>query len=227
MAAFLEQFQTLRFDLRGYGQSSLPEQPFSYVRDLLTVMTESGIERAHLVAASFGARVALDFSLEHPDRVLSLILAGPAISGAKWEDPDLIAGWEAMEQAHKNGNLERVIEIEMDLWLGGVRRSLEEVPVEVRDLVFAMQRRIYERPWDDNLVQESERPAIDRLAEITCPVTVVVGEHERPDILRNAQQLVDSVAGARMTVMSDAAHLPPLEQPEAFNRVALDSLGQN
>jgi uncharacterized protein (TIGR02246 family) len=70
-----QQFLVVRYDLRGFGRSSKPEQPFYPVDDLHQLMRHLGIKRASLVGLSMGSGVALDFALEHPEMVEKLVLA--------------------------------------------------------------------------------------------------------------------------------------------------------
>ena len=52
------------------------------------------------------------------------------------------------------------------------------------------------------------------------PTLVLVGEHDVPDMKRISEILGAGIAGAEHVVMPNAAHLPSLEQPEEFNRLA-------
>lgn len=70
-----KQFRVIRYDLRGFGRSSKPEQPFYPVDDLYQLMQHLGIKRASLVGLSMGSGVALNFALEHPEMVEKLVLA--------------------------------------------------------------------------------------------------------------------------------------------------------
>lgn len=58
------------------------------------------------------------------------------------------------------------------------------------------------------------------LPTITCPVTVLVGEHDHP-LVDQAPQLAAEVADGRLTVIAGAYHSPQLTHPEAW-RVALE-----
>lgn len=70
-----QQFRVVRYDLRGFGRSSKPEQSFYPVDDLYQLLQHLGINRASLVGLSMGAGVALNFALEHPEMVEKLVLA--------------------------------------------------------------------------------------------------------------------------------------------------------
>lgn len=68
----------LMHDLRGHGASSMPQSGYylgHLAGDLEHLLTELGQERAHIVGHSHGARIAIAFALQHPERVASLTIA--------------------------------------------------------------------------------------------------------------------------------------------------------
>lgn len=94
---FSQRFRVTVFDLRGHGRSAMP--PAGYTpsvlgRDLAGLMDGLGINRAHLVAHSFGGVVAMNFACEQPDRVCSLILADSHVSAMRHvdEQPEWLFG---------------------------------------------------------------------------------------------------------------------------------------
>ncbi|MHA6326661.1 alpha/beta fold hydrolase [Roseivivax sp. CAU 1753] len=65
-------------DLRGHGASSMPDRGYGLdqmARDMFAVMDAAGIDRAHLVGHSHGARVAIVMAQQQPDRFASLTIA--------------------------------------------------------------------------------------------------------------------------------------------------------
>jgi len=67
-------------DALGYGDRPLPKRAFSRVDDVVALLDAERIERAAVVGASDGGRVAIDLALEHPDRVAALVLAAPPVA---------------------------------------------------------------------------------------------------------------------------------------------------
>jgi len=68
----------LLYDLRGHGKSEMPASGYgvnNMVADLKGLLSAKGIERAHLVAHSFGGMIAIAYALAHPEKVESLTLA--------------------------------------------------------------------------------------------------------------------------------------------------------
>jgi pimeloyl-ACP methyl ester carboxylesterase len=75
--AFSKHFGLLYYDARAQGQSDLGDKPISlklHVADLKFLMTQLGIDKAHLVGLSHGARVALAMAIEHPEMVDHMVL---------------------------------------------------------------------------------------------------------------------------------------------------------
>lgn len=74
-------YRVVRLDLRGHGDSDIPEpsDPFSLsllVCDALELLNLVGAERAHVVGNSAGGYVSQQLAIRHPDRVTTLALFG-------------------------------------------------------------------------------------------------------------------------------------------------------
>src|SRR5215204_4270106 len=75
--AFARLYRTIRYDRRGYGNSSAPDRSFSEVSDLHHLLRHLGINEAYFLGMSNGGKVALEFALELPGKVAALVLVGP------------------------------------------------------------------------------------------------------------------------------------------------------
>ena len=62
----------------------------------------------------------------------------------------------------------------------------------------------------------------DRLGEIACPTLIVWGERDSLLPVRHAREWAQRIPSSELRVLSEAGHLPMLERPEQFNRVALE-----
>ncbi len=58
----------------------------------------------------------------------------------------------------------------------------------------------------------------------TCPTLVIWGEHDRLSSVEDGKRVAAEINGAKFTVIPRAAHMPQIEQPEAFNQLALPFL---
>ena len=206
------------FDARGYGQTTAEPSPFSPTADILAVMEAAGLDRAVLVGNSNGGRHALDFTLAHPERVAGLVLVGPAVGGAPeftaW--PDAVLHVDALgEAAEAAGDLDRLNEIEAWMWLDGPDSPEGRVTGPARTLFLDMNGRALRTPAPP--ATPPETPAYPRLAEVTCPALVVVGDLDLPHIRQASEHAAQRMPHAALEVMPGVAHLPALEAPEAFN----------
>ena len=58
----------------------------------------------------------------------------------------------------------------------------------------------------------------------TCPTLVIWGEHDRLSSVENGKRVAAEINGAKFKIIPHAAHLPQIEQPEAFHQVVLPFL---
>jgi 3-oxoadipate enol-lactonase len=220
----------LRLDLRGFGESGRrPAGPLDPVGDVLDTLTELGVDRCHLVGASFGAGIAVEIALTRPELVASLLLAAPGGSLIAERTPDLDAFIEAERVAVNSDDLDAAVEANLAWWLDGPGRDETAVDPAVRELVRQMQRRAFEltADWDDVVERELEPPALERLNEITVPTLVLVGGLDLQAILDTAATLADQITSATRIVWPDTAHLPSMERPSDFHLLLRDWLANS
>src|SRR5258708_37622433 len=73
--AFTQQYQVIRFDMRGYGKSDPAQRSRNRRDDLLQLLGDLHIGRAALLEGSFGGIFMVDLVLEHPEMGLAFIAA--------------------------------------------------------------------------------------------------------------------------------------------------------
>jgi pimeloyl-ACP methyl ester carboxylesterase len=223
VAAFAEHFDVIRPDTRGFGRSQLPVMRWSPVADLLGLIDELDLKPAHLIGCSLGGGIAVDFALQHAERISKLVLVGPSIGGmnAGRKYPDLFAEVRAADEAN---DLEALNNAEMHLFLDGPRRRRGYVRQPLRELFLDMNGSNMNVDWTTAPTDDLEPPAAERLHEITAPTLVVVGDEDLPPVFDQVELAMEKIPHARKAVIHDAAHLPNLEHPEEFNRIVLEFL---
>jgi pimeloyl-ACP methyl ester carboxylesterase len=207
-------------DLPGFGEAVPGEDPVAHWEDVVETMDALGIERAGLVGNSFGAAVALRVAGLHPQRVSSLVLFSGSAAPEPDPSPELLAAWEAEEEALEAGDLERAVEATLSSWVR------PEASAEVRERVATMQRENYERHAAAK-VEFAEDPLEDdaaAVAAIECPALLVAGEGDMVDFRNAVSELAARMPKARATVIAECGHLAPLEAPEEFRRLVLASV---
>jgi 3-oxoadipate enol-lactonase len=223
VAAFGERFDVIRPDVRGFGQSPLPPKAWSPVDDLLALMDDLRLDMAHVIGCSMGGSIAIDFAIEHPDRVGKLVVVGSAVRGYR-PLPEHMQVFAEERAAREAGDLEALDQALMRMLLDGPGRPRGHVAQPLRELFTRMNMPALRADHSRSPRIFPEWLAIDRLHEITAPTLVVVGDKDVPHVMDIADLLVKSIPGARRVVIRDAAHLPNLEHPGEFNTVVLDYL---
>lgn len=223
---FARQYEVIRYDLRGFGQSSFPAGAFANYADPAMLLDFLNIKQAHVIGISFGGKVALDFALAYPERVLSLVLVAPSVGGHK-SAAEVLRFWEEEDALLERGDLAGATELNLRMWVDGPRRTAEQVDAAVRQKVGEMQYHAFTVPMPAEVEELTlNPPAITRLNEVRMPTLLIVGDYDIPDKLALTQKLAAEIPNARQVIISGVAHMVSLEKPEEFNRVVLNFLSQ-
>jgi pimeloyl-ACP methyl ester carboxylesterase len=222
-----QHFYVVRYDMRGFGQSSSANGPVSRRADLAQLLEHLGITQARLVGCSIGGEVSLDLALEQPQYVASLTLVDATPSGfeLKGEPPRYMF---EMFDAMKNDDVERASELQIRIWLDGEYREPAQVDPELRKKALEMNRiPVVQKTFfiaDSQPVNPLDPPAITRLEEVNCPTLIVAGSLDHPEVLRAAEEMVKRLPGARKAIVDGTGHVPSYERPDYFVRQLLEFL---
>lgn len=211
-----ERFRTVRCDLRGFGDSPLPPEPFNPADDVERLLDQLEIERASFVAASFGGRVALEIATRWPDRVETLVLLSAAWEGID-PGPQLERFAEEEDRLLEEGDIGGAVELNLRTWLGA------DASADHRSLVERMQRRAFEiqlEAGDDAVLEGGD---VDPGA-VRAPTLVISGGRDLPHYREVAAALTQRIPGARHRELDWAGHLPSLERPDLVGELLLGYL---
>lgn len=215
-SSFARHFRVIRYDRRGFGRTEIDGNDFSHYEDFYHLLRFLKVEQAILVGCSQGGKIALDFTLEHPQMTEALVLVASALGGFEF-DGEEPRQWAELEQADEAGDLERVNELELQIWVDGPSRNPNQVDASVRERVREMNRIALSAPQNLGTERGLEPPAILRLAEIQVPTLIITGDLDTPATLAAARVLAGKIKGAQAVTINGTAHLPNMERPEEFN----------
>ena len=202
-------------DLRGFGLSDAPDLGYSmatYADDLIALLDSLGVERAVVCGLSMGGYIALELARRSPERFAGLVLMD---TRAEPDSPEARRGRDATAQQVRDRGAAPIAESMMGQLLS------DRTPSVVADRVRATIMRTPAAGLIGALGAMRDRPdstgLLSALGEV--PTLVVVGEDDPITPPANARDLANAIPGARLEVVSGAAHLPPLEQPKATARL--------
>jgi pimeloyl-ACP methyl ester carboxylesterase len=228
-SAFASHYRLLRYDMRGYGRSPMTPGAFSNRQDLYRLLSFLGIDQAAFIGCSMGGTTAIDFALEHPRMVRSLVLVSATMSGFRATGQPPAQIFELID-ALKAGDFERAADLQVQIWVDGFRRGQEQADAGVRLRVrrMSLDSRINQGEFlkSTGFIMEEplQPPALERLSQLTMPVLAIAGDLDDDNILRAAELLAEKLPAARKEIIHGAAHLPNMEKSEEFNRLTLEFL---
>ncbi|CAG6391217.1 alpha/beta hydrolase [Streptomyces cocklensis] len=209
-------YRVVRCDFRGFGDSPMGASPYSEAGDVLDLLDHLGADRAAVVGASYGGKVALQVAAHRPERVTDLLLLCPGMPGHV-PGPDL-RSFGAREDAFlAAGDIEGAVELNVEMWLG------PEADGQAREQVRVMQRRAFEVQTAAAEDFSQAGPEVD-LADVTARCLAVSGAHDVADFRAIAAELPGRIAGARHLELPWAGHLPGLERPGEVTRLVTEFL---
>jgi pimeloyl-ACP methyl ester carboxylesterase len=218
---FADSYRVLRYDMRGFGRSEPVAGSYRNIDDLEAVLDACDVQGpAIMMGCSMGGGLALDFTIAHPRAVVALIMVCSGPSGLKIDVPEP-PKFSQVEQAEQDGDLDRVCELETQIWFDGESRSPDDVDPLQRALLYEMNRTaleheskgLGERQFD---VQPA---AYKRLDEIDVPVLVVAGELDLAYTHAAARYMCSNIRRVQHVDIPGTAHLPSMEQPQRFNQI--------
>jgi len=229
-AVFAEHYRVIRYDVRGFGKTELPQVPYADRQDLYDLLTFLGVEKTYLLGLSLGGVIATDFTLAYPNMVDALVLVGAPVSGFPVElmftEEQLqqqILRWAPFEKAIAERNTSAMVDILM-----------EDTTLVPSPKYPAARQRVREQLSEYSFVyvldpaprQELDPPAYERLTEIHVPTLIIVGDEDHFQLQKSADKLAQDIAGARRVLISETHHMPNMEKPEEFNDIVLGFLSK-
>jgi len=217
VGALAEQFRVIRIDTRGHGGSP-PSPPGTSCslddlgRDVLAVLDDLGVERAHVAGLSLGGITALWLAIHHPQRVVRLAV----LCAAAHLPP--ASGWHERAAAVRADGMGAIAGIPRRLW---ITAALAARDPELLTRLEAMQADVDPESYAqccEALAGADLRPDLGRVAAPTLLIAGADDPAAPPDALR---AIADAIPGARLQVLEPAAHIATVEQPAAITQALL------
>lgn len=217
LIATLTGWRRIAPDLRGLGLSDVPDDGYTmaeYADDLAALMDVLKVEQAVVCGLSMGGYVAFELLKRHPHRVSGLVLANTRAEG---DTPDAKKNRDRMiADVEKGGAAAIVDQLVPKLFAPSSLAAMPQVVDHVRTMIagsppkgiIGALRAMRDRP---------DQTAF--LKEINVPTLVIAGREDQLISPERSQALAEAIAGAQYTLIPEAGHLTPMEQPIATSRV--------
>jgi 3-oxoadipate enol-lactonase len=228
-------YRVVRLDSRGHGKSDAPQGPYSMAQladDIAAVIDALGLGAVHYVGLSMGGMIGQEFALRHPGKLRTLALCNttsviPPVAPAE-EDPRYFISAALLRRAAAvalNEGMKALESVTIDRWFrADFRKSFPAEVQRVRDLFLATSPAGYAGCCH----ALSTFDAIERISAIKVPTLVISGRHDRGTTVANSVDIHKRIAGSRLVILENNAHISNIEQPTEFAEALLEhlSLGQ-
>jgi 3-oxoadipate enol-lactonase len=218
-AALARTHRVVRYDHPGHGGSELPDAPASIAelaRAPLAVLDALGVARASVCGLSLGGMVAMWLAAHRPERVDRLVLC---CTSAALGPP---ATWEQRAtEVRAAGSVEPLADAVLARWLTPAYRAAHPATAaRLRAMIAQTPAEGYARCCE--AIRDWDGLAL--LGAIRAPTVVVAGREDPSMPPAHAEAIVARVAGARLELLSPAAHLASVEQAPAVTRIVAEHL---
>ncbi|MFH1794432.1 MAG: alpha/beta hydrolase [Pseudomonadota bacterium] len=229
---FAEHFNVFALDSIGAGFTDKPEQDIyemkDYVRHLRGFLSAVGIDRTSLVGVSMGSWISINFAHAYPDMVERIVMC--AASGLQRDPGHTPSAAAAIAsdraKAIDDPSWENISNIFTDLMFRPEKRNADFV--KVRQTVYRMpeMKESMKRILALTRTENFNRSALpdEEWRKIRQPVLLVESTDDSEHFRKNTQRAHSLLQNSRIHSISKVAHWPQWEDPDEFNRVAIDFL---
>ena len=204
-------------DHRGTGASAKPPGVYSVENmagDVIAVMDDAGIEKAHVVGSSTGGAIIQVLSIEHPGRIQSAAICSSwpksdhffirqfemrkkILLEMGWDDYTRISALSLNSPKFFTDNYDEIV-------------KKEDINIQNAPPAGIMAERI------DAIIAHDQ---MDRLSQIKTPTLVTVAQDDACTPPYYSDQLVEKIPGAVLKLFDDGGHFVYLARPDEFNTV--------
>jgi 3-oxoadipate enol-lactonase len=218
IGALAERFRVIRYDHRGHGGSPVPPGPYELAdlgADVLSLMDNLSVRRAHLAGLSLGGMVSMWIAAHAPHRVDRLALV---CTSAHLGPPETWAQRAATVRAQ---GLAAIADAVLQRWVPpDFARANPEVVEQLRAMLLAT-------PADGYAGCCAAIETMDLqpdLPRVGAPTLVIAGLDDEATPPAHAQRITALIPGSRIALVAGAAHLANISRPELVGQLMADFL---
>ncbi len=204
-----DEFRIVTWDLPGHGASPATKDPFTIAEladGVVAILDELGVRTAHYAGVSIGGGTGLELALRHADRFEKVAIV---CSTYRFATPD---SWHERAERVRRESTSYLVVQQAQRWFAP--GAMERNPVIDGILLHNLQD-----ADDESYALACEALAAfdlePRLGDIAIPVLDVWGDKDPTVTWESALTVASTVPRGAATVVADAAHLAPADQPKA------------
>lgn len=213
-------YRLLRFDTRGHGSSSAPEEDYTMQmlsRDVIGLLDHLNIERTHFVGISMGGMIGQVLAVDYPQRLESLVLCDTNSR----VPPEMAPAWEERITIARTQGMKALAESTLERWLSAeFQQAHPQITEGIRNMIVNTPV-----PGFVGCCRAiSKFDVSTALNGVTTPTLIIVGENDSSTPVSAAEAIRDRINGSELLVLPKALHLTNVETADQFNQALLKFL---
>ena len=231
-------YRVITYDLRGHGRSAMPADGYSLpdmTNDLQSLLNHLEVDRAHIVGHSFGARVAMHYTISHPQRIRSLTMADTQISclqdqvrladwpyWKKWKRQLQEQGFHSLPAENEPINFQMLAhfnQLSGDFAHGALNHPRKAPSLRHRNMGHrgaARWERLMHTTSARQAFADDQQITIDGINRIEAPTLALFGEYSH--CLASCQKLNRHIRNCKVKILPEVGHFLPAIKPRLFAR---------
>ena len=232
MRHFARRYRCITYSARGYPPSDVPEDVAKYSQnratdDIAAVLDHLGIAKAHVVGLSMGGFATLHFGFRHPNRALSLVVAGCGYGAEKGQQDRFKAEVETVVDFIRTQGIKDFAE---RYAYGPTRVQFENKdPRGFAEFKAALAEHSAIGAANTQAGVQGQRPSlydlVGQMKAMTTPTLILTGDEDWP-CLQPALLMKQTIPTAALSVMPNCGHTINIEDADQFNRLVGDFIVQ-
>jgi len=232
MRHFGQRYRAITYGARGYPPSDVPEDVAKYSQnratdDIAAVLDALKIEKAHVVGLSMGGFATLHFGFRHPQRALSLTVAGCGYGAEKGQEERFRKEVETVVATLRADGMASFAE---KYAYGPTRVQFENKdPRGFAEFKSMLASNSNIGSANTQAGVQGRRPSlydlVDQMKAMTTPTLILTGDEDWP-CLQPALLMKTTIPTAALSVMPNCGHTINIEDPDQFNRLVGEFITQ-
>ena len=213
--ALKDEYRVIAYDIRGYGDSDAGLEDFSmglFANDLIAFMDKLEISKAMLCGLSMGGYIALNATINYPERFEALILCDTQCiaDSSKAKNNRMLT----IENIKENGLEDYTYESIKNLFAEGSLQTKDSEIAAVRKMILNTPKQII---YNTLNALANRNETCSKLPELQMPVLILVGEEDKITPPEIAETMHKKINSSQLSIIEHAGHLSNMENPFEFN----------
>jgi 3-oxoadipate enol-lactonase len=224
MPEFSKHYRTIAMEVRGHGETSKPDQPYSiqgFSEDLHEFLRTLRIPKAHILGLSMGGAIAQQFALDHPEMIRSLIL----VSTFSYIDDHTRQAFTRLKGSLAQGGYPAFFDEVVHLAFTPKYIAANPGPIaELKKKRIAINSPVAIGRATDACLAFNLK---DQISKIRIPTLVVSGREDVFTPFHLAEQIHRSIGGSEWKILEGVGHSLHIESAPGLVQAVLNFLPRN